>query len=294
MLYRRKFLGGLLQIFGGKLANIDFQKYLMLATEMQSKPLYDFTPYKYGCFSFTSYCDKRAMARDRMITQDDCWALSDNDEVDYFSLLTKEDKEIILYTKNKYGRLTGNDLVKLVYEKHPFYTINSEIAEKLIGANKLRENREKYFGQQEKGLFSTGYEGKSVESFINGLIENNIKLLIDVRKNPLSMKYGFSKSQIINNLKHFNISYIHIPELGIESEQRKNLNDISDYERLFEKYETTTLARADKYLWQIKQLSDGYKRIAIMCFEADPQMCHRTRVLRKLVNNKIFDCHTDI
>jgi len=51
MLYRRKFLGGLLQIFGGKLANIDLQKYLLLATDMQEKPLYEFTPYKYGCFS---------------------------------------------------------------------------------------------------------------------------------------------------------------------------------------------------------------------------------------------------
>ncbi|WP_200885350.1 DUF488 family protein [Jejuia pallidilutea] len=47
-------------------------------------------------------------------------------------------------------------------------------------------------------LFTIGYEGISLEHYLNKLIRNNIKLLCDVRKNALSMKYGFSKSQLKN------------------------------------------------------------------------------------------------
>ncbi|WP_348602891.1 DUF488 family protein [Bartonella tribocorum] len=42
-------------------------------------------------------------------------------------------------------------------------------------------------------FFTIGYEGKSLENYLNCLLENNIKILCDVRKNPISRKYGFSK-----------------------------------------------------------------------------------------------------
>lgn len=292
MLYRRKFLGGLLQIFGGRLSNIDLQKYLMLATDSQDKPLYEFTPYKYGCFSFTSYCDKRAMIRDKIIKSDEKWIINDN--VDYHSLLTRQDQEILFKTKINYGKLVGNKLIKYVYEKYPYYTINSEIAEQLIGRQKLKNNREKYLLKKTKEVFSIGYEGKSIELFINTLIKNNVKILVDVRKNPFSMKYGFSKNQIIKNLNYFKIFYIHIPELGIESDKRKDLHDLSDYNKLFTDYEKTTLAGAGKYLLQINQLLSSYKRICLMCFEADPDMCHRTRILRKLIKDKTIKNYEDL
>lgn len=42
-------------------------------------------------------------------------------------------------------------------------------------------------------VFSIGYEGLTIDSFLNKLIANNITLVVDVRNNPQSMKYGFSK-----------------------------------------------------------------------------------------------------
>jgi uncharacterized protein (DUF488 family) len=46
------------------------------------------------------------------------------------------------------------------------------------------------------------------------------------------MKYGFSKQSLCNSLKQINVDYVHIPELGIETEERKNLSHDSDYQKL--------------------------------------------------------------
>ncbi|UTO27808.1 DUF488 domain-containing protein [Bartonella harrusi] len=96
--------------------------------------------------------------------------------------------------------------------------------------------------KDEKACFFTiGYEGKSLENYLDCLIENNIKTLCDVRRNPISRKHGFSKRQLEKAVNNINIEYMHMPELGIASEKRQNLKTQKDYERLFEEYQKTTL-----------------------------------------------------
>ncbi|MCB1194143.1 MAG: DUF488 family protein [Leptospiraceae bacterium] len=90
-------------------------------------------------------------------------------------------------------------------------------------------------------MFTIGYEGKSIEEFINSLIKENIRALCDVRNNPLSMKYGFSKGQLKKITNNFKIEYFHIPGLGIPSQKRKNLSTNEDYLNLFKSYSNTTL-----------------------------------------------------
>ncbi len=57
-------------------------------------------------------------------------------------------------------------------------------------------------------------------------MENNIKTLCDVRKNLISRKRGFSKRQLEKAVRNIDIEYIHMPELGIASEKRRNLKKI--------------------------------------------------------------------
>ncbi len=66
-------------------------------------------------------------------------------------------------------------------------------------------------------------------------------MLCDVRKNAYSQKYGFSKSQLQKACEGVGISYIHMPELGINSDKRQHLISQSDYDLLFEDYEKNTL-----------------------------------------------------
>ena len=280
MFYRQKLILGLLQTFEGQLDNIDFQKYLFLYNSIcyaKDKALFDFVPYKYGCFSFQSYEDIRNL-RENGFLDSSKMALKKTD-VDFLSALTKDDQKKLAYFKQQFGSKRGRDLIRYVYEKYPYYTMNSEIFDKII------PNCRRYVikNKDEEGLFTIGYEAKSIDTYINELIRNNIKLVCDVRKNPLSRKYGFSQKTLATLLKAVNINYLHIPELGIESDKRENLKSQADYDRLFDEYEKTTLLRADKHLNKILNLIKENKRIALTCFEKEPCMCHRTRVANALV-----------
>ncbi|OPY83950.1 MAG: hypothetical protein A4E71_02809 [Smithella sp. PtaU1.Bin162] len=133
-------------------------------------------------------------------------------------------------------------------------------------------------------MFTIGYEGITIESYINKLIQNDIRLLCDVRNNPLSRKYGFSKTMLAKILQELDIAYVHIPELGIVSEKRKNLNDQTDYKALFDEYRETLL-RKKEYIDKVFDLLRVQKRIALTCFEKDPLYCHRHVLSRFMEDN---------
>ncbi|EJF78900.1 Uncharacterized conserved protein [Candidatus Bartonella washoeensis] len=131
-------------------------------------------------------------------------------------------------------------------------------------------------------FFTIGYQGKSFDTYLHSLMENNIKLLCDVRKNPVSRKQGFSKTQLTKTLKNFGIEYVHIPELGIPSQKRRYLRTQQAYERLFKEYENTILKNNSWAIDRLYQIFLDKKRIAITCFEADVCMCHRGRIVNAL------------
>lgn len=131
-------------------------------------------------------------------------------------------------------------------------------------------------------MFTIGYEGISLEHYLNKLIINNIKVLCDVRKNPISMKYGFSKIQLKNACEGVGIEYIHMPEVGIESSRRQELNSQADYDRLFYKYKSDTLSKETEKQEEILSLLKNKKRIALTCFEANIHQCHRKHLAESI------------
>ena len=137
-------------------------------------------------------------------------------------------------------------------------------------------------------FYTIGYEGISPEAYINLLIQNGVQLLVDVRKNAFSQKYGFSKSELASILPRVGVEYLHMPELGIESEKRQRLVTDSDYEELFKEYDQTTIKRGQTKLDQLQRLLEEKQRIAITCFEADPYHCHRSRVAKALKAREQF------
>jgi len=96
-------------------------------------------------------------------------------------------------------------------------------------------------------------------------------------------KYGFSKSQLQKACTGVGIQYVHVPELGIESEQRHDLRSQADYDVLFERYEKTTLKNNHSALLKVKAMLDKDKRVALTCFEKNPPQCHRSRVAKALM-----------
>src|SRR6185503_6714655 len=75
---RHKRLLALLDALGGEVGNLDFQKLLFLyCREIEEKPTYEFVPYKFGGFSFTSYDDKRKLAANGLVEEHErLWKLT--------------------------------------------------------------------------------------------------------------------------------------------------------------------------------------------------------------------------
>ena len=188
-----------------------------------------------------------------------------------------------------YKTIKGDNLIKHIYKNYPYYAINSQIASKLMSNNELLDIEQAVPDNENPNFFTIGYEGQSFENYLNRLIKNNIKILCDVRKNPLSRKYGFSKSTLSETLEKLNITYIHIPELGIVSEKRQELKSKKDYDRLFDEYEINTLSKNGEALDKLEKIMMKHKRVAITCFEATPCMCHRGRVAEALSNRSSWN-----
>ena len=134
------------------------------------------------------------------------------------------------------------------------------------------------------GLLATiGYEGRSYEAYFNQLLGLGISRLCDVRQNPLSRKWGFSKRLLSQGCEELGIRYEPFPQLGIESKHRASLGDRAAYNRLFARYEATTLPRCRDAVGRIAGWVDAGERVAITCYERDSRDCHRSQLASAIV-----------
>lgn len=287
MYYRRKILLALLEVFNNKLNKISLQKLLMLVSKQQIKPDFYFVPYKYGCYSFQATADLQTMSKYNQIgLQGNDWVKTDPEH--YILSLKERDREAIRYIKQMYGNKTSDELIQLTYRKYPQLAINSVLAKEKLSAEEYRKVMEARPQSNMTILFTIGYEGVSLEEYLNKLILNDVKVLCDVRKNSYSMKFGFSKSQLQAACNGVGIEFIHMPQLGIDSDKRQILNTQADYDKLFEQYRTDVLSQTQEYQVRLIDLLTKNKRIALTCFEADICQCHRKHLADAIVKHPSF------
>lgn len=127
-------------------------------------------------------------------------------------------------------------------------------------------------------LFTFGYEGLDIASFVARVKSAGIKTIVDVRELPLSRKKGFSKSSFREALAAQDIAYVHIPALGCPKSIRDRYKldgDWGAYSQSFMEYLATQEATV-RELVKIARATTA----CLVCFEADNQMCHRTYVAR--------------
>ena len=287
MYYRRKILLALIEAFGGSMNPISLQKALFLFTLEQDKEsrAYHFVPYKYGCFSFQANQDIATLGKYGYLNRDG-GNINLVMQGSYASELDLFDNGILNNIHSKFKDYSTDDFIDYTYVNFPYYCINSEIAEKHLSPEQMEVVRQKDKRKTltNHTLFTIGYEGLALETYLNKLLIYGVKTLCDVRKNAYSQKYGFSKAQLQPACEGVGIKYIHIPELGIESDQRQSLNSQRDYDILFEKYRETTLAHSEPYLERIIKLLETDERVALTCFEKDVRQCHRTQIAHKLMS----------
>jgi len=259
---RQRFLLAFIRQLQGDVTFTDLQKLVFLYSMEENVDFYEFIPYKFGSYSFQLAEDMDILRRDGHLCIESTRIKAANE-----------------YQKETSFRVTterGDKLIRKVYRTYPYYAINSEIICRLFhGAERERfQNEKQKYTKIDQVLFTIGYEGKSVEAFMNTLIQNDIRLLCDVRKNPLSRKFGFSKGKLEHITKTIGIKYAHMPDLGIESNKRRSLETVEDYRCLFDDYSKKLLCIKPQ-LDRIFSLLCSDTRIALMCYEREPEMCHR-------------------
>lgn len=289
---RQRLLLCLLDALGGTVGNLDFQKVLFLyCQEPDSGKPYDFVPYKRGAFSFTSYADRRKLIVHGFIEDDEHqWRFTPKGQA-----VTQPDVLLAGFVR-RVGELRGDDLVAETYRRFPYYAIKSEIADRVLKGddNALARIEEEKQTSGASSLQTIGYEGHSLESYLNLLLMSGVTVLCDVRRNPMSRKYGFAKSTLSNACNGVGIRYEHLPELGIASEFRQDLQNQDDYDALFAEYEREWLPKQTVALQTIQSWINQGERVALTCYERLPHQCHRhcvSEALEVMSKNKVSAKH---
>jgi uncharacterized protein (DUF488 family) len=259
------------------------QKLLFLFTQRQVKKEYDFIPYKFGCYSYSANADLTAMTQKGVLSETESRIIL-KDKTDYLKIIKEEDRNYLQEVKAFYGNMNNHALMRYTYIHYPYWAINSTTASNILSVSELEKVLQNKPKSGKIVLFTIGYEGISLEEYLNRLIKNDVKLLVDVRNNPLSMKYGFSKNQLKRYCENLGIQYAHFPEVGIQSEQRQELNTQADYDRLFADYSIANLTKTGATQNTILNLLKQHQRIALTCFEANICRCHRKYLAEAIAN----------
>ncbi|MDO8428274.1 MAG: DUF488 family protein [Candidatus Diapherotrites archaeon] len=235
---------------------------------------YNFYPHNYGPFSNQYYFDLTDLQNQTYLDKN----LELEKPVNEIEgLLSQKEKQLVNEIVNKYGHYSTTRIVDYVYAAYPAY------AERSV----LKTSTKQYYTPC---VFSIGYEKKDIDSFLDLLIQNHIEFVIDLRANPFSMNFVFTKNKLTHYLEKAGIQYLHIPELGINGEYRKDLKTDADYKELFEFYSKGILPKQINQVKTIMELGRK-KRIALLCFEQDKNHCHRGIVSNELEKQGISVTH---
>jgi uncharacterized protein (DUF488 family) len=279
---RQKLLLGLLEASGGSLGATDFQKLLFLYTQKwEEEPSFKFVPYRFGCFSFQSYADRKTLTDKGMIKSDEtgAWQLSSKAKPYLDRDMVKRLRVFVERTAPE----RGDALIRRVYREFPYFASRSEVVNRVIRNTDEREQILKATPKAKgRALMTIGYEGDSIDGYLDRLIRHGVRLLCDVRRNPLSRKTGFSKNQLASYCERVGIEYCHLPELGIPGHRRRELNTQADYDALFEEYEAEDLPEAGEAITKLGRLLRKHSRVALTCFEKEPESCHRHCVAEEM------------
>jgi len=130
-------------------------------------------------------------------------------------------------------------------------------------------------------LIGIGYEGLTLDAFIDRLQRAQVTMLVDVRLNAISRKAGFSKRALQDALGAAGIEYRHDRRLGNPKDNRAGYREVGTSVAIAARDRFRDMLRAEVAEAAINELRDlaTSRSIAVLCFEADGRHCHREQVI---------------
>lgn len=137
-------------------------------------------------------------------------------------------------------------------------------------------------------LFTVGYEGTDIERFVRTLKAAGIRQLADVRAVAVSRKAGFSKKKLAARLAEEGIQYFHFVSLG-DPKPGRDAARAGEFDRFRSIYGAHI--KTDEAQSALRDLADTVQvaPTCLLCFERDPETCHRTIVAHEVSEEVGFD-----
>lgn len=239
---------------------------------------FQFLPYKTGPHSFVLDQEARKLASAGLLDQqnDGSWALTRTGKqaaCDLDVSVRADIRELVRRAANR----SVDWLRHYVFDHYPWFTLNARSG-----------------GQIDRpvadiAVYTAGYEGLHVDGFLNGLLRVGIHRLVDVRNNPVARRFGFHGSTLNRLCQSVGIEYVHMPDLGIPSSMRANINAEGARERLLADYATKTLPERTQNIRHLTSLVRQQPTV-LVCVEADPSCCHRASLAEMISDEARLTC----
>jgi uncharacterized protein YwgA len=261
------------------------QKYVFLLSHEtflgRDATFYDFLPYKYGPYSFAAQREVEALTAYGYLAPSGSSLTLTTLGAREAMTVDSDTTRAVLTIVSKYGKKGLQPLLKDVYARYPWYSRNSELQE--LVPDGAKESK-----KAPVAVYTIGYEGRSVDGFLDTLLHTGIRRIVDVRANPVSMKYGFAKSSLSSLAAKLGIGYVHCPELGIPSSRRKQAQTDTDFRKLFYYYENQILPAQEDDAAKVAELMKATPSV-LLCMEREAVNCHRGRLATRIATLNNLD-----
>ena len=136
-------------------------------------------------------------------------------------------------------------------------------------------------------IWTIGYEGKTFDEFLGQLVAAGVRLVIDVRAVAASRRPGFSKTALAAGLREQGIEYLQLrdlgtPKAGRDAARRGRTAEMRGIYGLHLETPEAELAMEQALA------AAGDRPAALLCYEAEPECCHRAMVAERLVDRGGF------
>ena len=130
-------------------------------------------------------------------------------------------------------------------------------------------------------LATIGYQSSTQADVISRLKAAGVETVVDVRAIAASRRAGFSKTVLAASLAEAGIDYVHLRQLGTPKPGREAARKgrIAEMRTIFEDHLAEPSAQLE--LKAAEELA-GSRKIALLCFEADHEGCHRSIVAERI------------
>lgn len=254
-----------------------FKLMFLLAQETflkRDEAFYEFLPHKCGPYSFALNRELEALVSQCYLQEHHTGSTN---TYTVTPLGTKEQRNVdsdttraVRLVYGKYGKLGIQPLLRDVYSRYPWFATRSELVH-LIPQDVPRRV------VAPPAVYTMGYEERSVDGFFDQLLRVGIRVILDVRANPISRKYGFAKKSLGTISGKLGMTYEHWPQLGISSGKRHGVETPSEFKQLFGYYDRVILPKVNA---DVMRMADHMRQTpsVLVCMERKAHDCHRSRL----------------